>query len=407
MAWTTWSLTSRVHANQAIRDAIARTTKIDDSMVADIMSVVTQGPLELEDKSSVVAALTATPVAEVTTSQGQRIRLQSMDSAWRYFTKSDWDAIASNANVADKISVVVRRMLSLGLRNPTEKTFAAMAAVLVGTSLPSVALNIVRAVKTQFRCSTVKLVDRGVLDVYPDNTAELKESHPLLWNNAYGDDEPMEVAGEDAWKVKTTFLPMRATRTGCSQAMTMTIGRTTLRQKHSSAALWAASPCGVGRCEEMLDPSIGLRTLGSNCSFGSPPPGPHPAWVPPPPPMAALAMPPVPQLDLPPPGAQLALRPALGQGEAENAVAKMVKSYQEQLKGSAPSNDDADEDETVGGPVLAKVPMKKPSAAAGPVIKRPASSAIFALGCTKCRMSVTGCAQCRRADFAGKRRAAA
>ena len=96
-------------------------TNVDESMVAEVMGAVAQGPLELEDKASVVAALTAKPVAEVTASSGHRIRLQSMDAAWMYFTRSDWDAFASNASVADNISVIVRRMLSLGLRNPTEK----------------------------------------------------------------------------------------------------------------------------------------------------------------------------------------------------------------------------------------------------------------------------------------------
>ena len=98
------------------------------------MAAVTAGPLKSDDKSAVIAALNLKLCSdEVPSPSIGGTRLQKAELAFQYFTAADW-AIFEDASkhISEKIcTAVFLRWIRLGMLHPTEKTFQAIASVIV------------------------------------------------------------------------------------------------------------------------------------------------------------------------------------------------------------------------------------------------------------------------------------
>jgi hypothetical protein len=390
---------------QGIVGAIQGLARIDDETLASAMAAVTAGPLKSDDKSAVVAALNLKLCSDEVPSPSIGTRLQKAELAFQYFTAADW-AIFEDASkhISDKISTAVQRWIRLGMLHPTEKTFQSIAVVICRGSCttPQAALALMRELKKQFRSIAkvqAQLPAQHFVEEYPADVKAFKEKHPELYSAAYscGKEEPVAVSDEMHWRCLCASIPMRSTKSGCSDMPPATISsRSTPIQKSAMAALMNAVHSGFG--SDMLEPSIGLRLLKPQQSRELQPssPGSQCAL------MQQQEIVRAPSSSSMSQSQQLALQDVQhdGKQQAADAVAAMVSAYQSQVSGGSSANDRCGDDIGEGSSAngVAKSDGKQSICR-----KRPASSQLFKLGCSKCRYSERGCKQCKRPEFGGQR----
>jgi hypothetical protein len=383
---------------------------IPDEELAQTMAAMVSSPLEESDIAAVVASLTAKQNSGAVDTTSATKKLQSAPGCYNYFDEADWAVLKGQAACGDKMFIICKRMLQLGLRNPTEKAFATMLSVISHNVSPSVALEMLRELKKSFRSMKSNYAPPTVwIEELPLRPAAYKQAHPDIYRACYGDKDPVQ-QDDEQWQWHLSNIPLRSTRACCSGSghglASMISGRSTQSQKAALASLVAA--VGRNHSPDIVDPTINLQVFGR----------PQPSQVsssqasgmqqqlqasgmqqqllalPAPPQQLRAPSSSVPLLQLqdgtPPANSESGSQPQdvqdprLVEQQPEQAVATMVEAFQKKMTKTSSGTKNM-----------------------CPVLKRPASEksseALFSLGCSKCRYSSGGCKQCRRPEYSGKR----
>lgn len=409
------------------------------------MEKVMEGPMLEPDKSSLIAALNLR-LGTCESFPTSKAQLQNAECIRNYFLENEWRTVFGTfADVNEKTRFIVKRVIDLGFRNPSEKSMASMAAIVFfGSDVPSptVALSTVRAMKTLLRSCTSKMQTARSMDELPASSSDFKAQCPLFYQNAFGAiGDPVAAPGEDiVWHSLAAVIPLRSTRVGCgalppallpkAHSAFQTLCRVAsvhrapsyndipmtyfARQHNESASSMPMLAAAQGVLHEVSQPVQRLQLTDAPNAF-------------PVPPTAICQVPTSTAASQTQPTATICPAPTPA---VAVSCTDLVAVMRQQLSKSKPSDcddeaiDGSPRGESSGGSEAAmnvssvsKKLFKRPAAAAkgpaaaaakGPakVFKRPAAAANgrpFVLGCSKCRFKKKGCGQCRNPKFSGKR----
>ncbi len=209
-------------AHLALSAALTKVT-LKDHDVAALVALVTNGPLLQHDASALVMTLNA-KLDEAPANVGNKCILQDCTSLYNFFAHREWSLFGSAlADLDAKLDLAVNRACALGVRHPSEKSFAAMAAVVVHRAELSqqTALGVVNELKKRFRSKTRKLAPPPIAFVeLPKTWEQYKSQRPVLGACLFSDsDQPVAppIAVGDL-ELLTRLVPCRSTRAGCENA---------------------------------------------------------------------------------------------------------------------------------------------------------------------------------------------
>lgn len=398
-------------------EAIAKTVrnhKPQSSCVhARMMSLVVEGPMLESDKTNLIAVLNTLlvdgPGEGLPTGSNAT---QTNHFIYNYFTPTDW-SILHQSNFDSSVQVVTARLVAVGLRNPSEKTFAMMIAVMCGDNVKdwtcedSVMLGLLRTLKSKYKHSLQRQLCQlsNPPMIFPEDPESLARSHPLWYDAAYASEKPVKKDVGSLWNALAARVPLRSTRGSCCSM---------------APARRASSSKGIGESTSALYQLLsGLGRQGNDCTlpglriFGQHQPARdcgQPGFL-----ALTNANPPATtntqQLALvqapaaPAPARELDYRCSALLQEPRVAqtttLDQMVKAMTEQLRPTAA-------EKQVGPDVMdtrsmpAKLVKKsKPAKPVKKVYKKPAAcvpapaKARRSLGCSKCRFSKNGCGRCK------------
>ncbi len=204
---------------EAILRQISAALIIGDVLAAEILLKIAEGPLLPEHREAVVLAInTKLDTNDLAPAAGRsHAKMQSLESAYNYLTASDLQVLGSEKSLQDKMGHITRRFVKLGLRHPTEKTYATLAAVaMLGMemTIDSEILGMVRQMKAIFRSTAAKLPAVDAPTKYPKTASEFTEKLLFLYEAAYQGEEPTVVEDETAWLFRISNVPLRCTKAG-------------------------------------------------------------------------------------------------------------------------------------------------------------------------------------------------
>lgn len=145
-----------------------------------------------------------------------------------------------------RIDFVAKRALAIGLRHITERSFATMAALVIGPcpQSPAQCLDIVRLIKRTFHTLAVHYKTPAfTLPVLP-HVHEWVQSHQTEAESIFKGRSPGLPADWDAlgWAAAVASIPRRRSRAGCEQAVTSTrLSSRTLRVGQAMNSFTAGS----------------------------------------------------------------------------------------------------------------------------------------------------------------------
>ena len=395
------------------------------------MSQITDGPLLDDHKQHIVAVMTArTASGEPVLGEKARKQLQSAEFIYNYFTQSEWSStFTSLVPLSNKLDAIAKRVVNLGIHNPSERSFASMVAVaLHGSDVASqVSLQVLRDLKKLHRSLASRLVTPAVVpQSLPSDPLEFRSECTLTFDAVFAKEQPVQPpGGTETWAIASLVVPCRSTRAGCAQ---LPVART------------SKSDMVVQSLMDLLGNNRGTMTKGTadipivmlngqhDHHHGRPPlqilsealPWQVSNRSP------LLALPPIPTSCTSQPDAgdsQSSSGGAVGPisvqsvghdalsanlsaagggdpqtsaGGAQESIEKMVQAMRAQMLPKRHPGTDAR-------------PMKRPAAAAAAaaaatpdaVRKRPAAATGY--GCSRCRMKSHGCSQCWNPSFSGRR----
>ena len=394
----------------------------------------------------------ATAIANrVSTAQVASTKTQTLKAVLGYFTATDWSVFESESmQTIHKVGRLADRCRLLGLVNPSEATVKHLAAVIAVAHCPTaqpadlypIVVQVKAAIQHQ-KCAVTTLMAN-----YPDCPSDLPKE---VYDSAYPSDPPI-VKKCPGFVAVLGNVPLRKTNRAVSNQPAASHDNITA-ENVVQKLLHLMQP----QHQPQVLPAITLTPYGTSiargCSFSSSSGG----WD---------CSTPVPRSSSPGPAALVdALRPMTGDHPPSPAspAAKMTSTLPPPAKGGDELDAAADDDAvdaleaaaakaaarpmkgsgaapakrhkskaTKKGKSKAKAALKRPGAAptvtvpppaqtvkptgaaptgtvppparaAGAAMKRPASAALFALGCGKCRGSPSGCGQCKQSWFTGRR----
>lgn len=408
--------------------------RLTDIEVANLIATMSQSQLQEPDRLHVIDALNAKIGSEMS-GPSPRTSLQDGESLHGYFTTSEWTQLSKVGNLAAKVDMVISRGLNLGLRNPSERTFATMAAIAcVGSSIdPQVALALVKEIKKRFRSKGKCIVADTTTQwtQLPQLPACWKAKHEMQWAVIYKDGDPVTGPLVD-WSTMIKMIPCRMSRAGCSDVVSVSRAGSSAMLAVADAAKWqqcSRSPLDLQlalpstaqqpqqqtewrvhhdspqseqspKCQSWVSQTQSADSQQEPVSSSSPQASSPNASV-----LGVLALP----------------APAEPESAADDELEQMVATMKAQLNPDKPVRKQ---------PVVKQQVMKRPAAALPqPVMKRPAAALPepvveqpaatlpepvvkqpvlepgkpLVLGCCKCRFKAHGCAQCKDPRFGGRR----
>jgi len=136
----------------------------------------------------------------------------------KYMVQGVWDFIASETDIASRISFLGDFFRGLGVFNPSENTAAEIASLaLFGHVIKPTDVVRVRELKAWMKNKGRNAVFIKGPNVYPENPEKLKETHPQIWENMYKDQRPVECPlNPITIKMNMAGMPRRCTRTGAN-----------------------------------------------------------------------------------------------------------------------------------------------------------------------------------------------
>ena len=162
-------------------------------------------------------AMMSTPV---TSSSSHRRELQNFCGLHNYCTEKQWNTLfSSDVASSCKLECILRHAAKRGLKNPTEPTIQALCALYLlvaetGEEMTApVKLETAKCIKR--KCKDVAVDDvQCHVAILPAEPAQLKASHPQLWNNVFGDSVPVKCRVPEAQFMRMqASIPMRVSRT--------------------------------------------------------------------------------------------------------------------------------------------------------------------------------------------------
>ena len=223
---------------EAILRQISGALIIGDVLAAEILLKIAEGPLLQAHREAVVLAInTKLDTNDLGPADKGHAKMQCLEAAYNYLTPSDLQVLGSEKSLQDKMGHIARRFVILGLRHPTEKTYATLAAIaMLGMemTIDSEILGMVRQMKAIFRSTAAKLPAVDAPTKYPKTASELKEKFLLLYEAAYQGEEPTVVEDETAWLFRISNVPLRCTRTGCASPLDASITRQGSRKQQDA-----------------------------------------------------------------------------------------------------------------------------------------------------------------------------
>ena len=421
---------------------------ISEVDIARAMASVSEGPMLDDDKSLVVSSLTARLATDP--SQGaslQRRSLQNAELIRNYFTEDEWlNNLAPGVPRDQKIDFVCKRAILLGIVSPTEKSVAAMTAIVMFgmDASPSQVLVVLRDVKKQMKSIVSRIVPTVMPPVLPESPADFAKEFGTLYGGVFGAAEPCKPPGNNmTWSQWQACVPCRITRAGCQDVAQVGVktGRAmqalsdVMKQQqrgnvfqndipltyfstdgqYSFQRQGLALHSGVPQQQQQQQQQLALQFLPSLQGAQPAPQAAQPAM---------LALPPWQPPDQesqasssPPEQPKTAVAAPI---DVANSVDAMVAAMKAQIS-KAPASKDAKQTakkrpaaapevasaaepvktakkRRAAAPASATVPMKTKAPAVNYVAVKK-----LKLGCAKCRYLKNGCKQCRNPAFAGKR----
>ena len=136
----------------------------------------------------------------------------------KYMVQGAWDFIASDTDISSRISFLGDFFRGLGVFNPSEHTAAEIASLaFFGHVIKPTDVARVRELKAWMKNKGRNAFFIKGPNVYPDNPEKLKETHPLIWDNMYKDQRPVECPLNNITiKMNMAGMPRRCTRTGAN-----------------------------------------------------------------------------------------------------------------------------------------------------------------------------------------------
>jgi hypothetical protein len=415
---------------EAILRQISGALIIGDVLAAEILLKIAEGPLLPVHREAVVLAInTKLDTSELAPVGRGHAKMQSHESAYNYLTASDLQVLDSEKSLQDKMVYIAHRFAKLGLRHPTEKTYATLVAIaMLGmeVTIDSEILGMVRQLKGIFRNITAKLPAVDAPTTYPKTASEFKEKFLMLYEAAYQGEEPTVVADETAWLFRISRVPLRCTRTGCASALDASITRQGSRKQqeanvalmhmlalHQRANMPSQAPDPFGGINLQI---YGQKPLGGDRSLPS---SLQPFGVP----GNQFAIEGSPPFCRYGSQASSASSGSGFQADSLGAFACQAAGAQQALQGGsqAVASQAADAQLAIAGDAAQPRPAEVVAGSVdemvlalqsqlgkkGKAMKRPAAAVVLVdgqrLGCSKCRYGPGGCKQCRVVSFTGKR----
>ncbi len=110
---------------EAILRQISGALIIGDVLASEILLKIAEGPLLQAHREAVVLAInTKLDTNDLGPADKGHAKMQCLEAAYNYLTPSDLQVLGSEKSLQDKMGHIARRFVKLGLRHPTEKTYA-------------------------------------------------------------------------------------------------------------------------------------------------------------------------------------------------------------------------------------------------------------------------------------------
>jgi hypothetical protein len=149
--------------------------QLNEQVLAEVTNEIANGPLCDGDKISVMSVVNARASTSMIglTNTTSRAQIQTNNYIFQYMTQQDWQCF-EKGTMAEKIRCMATRAIEIGMRHPSEKSFALMATVMCSRGASPQpgpeTLNIVRDLKALHRSMTAPLCARPNHD-RPENCA--------------------------------------------------------------------------------------------------------------------------------------------------------------------------------------------------------------------------------------------
>ncbi len=365
-----------------------------------------------EERAGVPAVMTSSPEG--------RVVLQEHHSLHEYLTEVDWSVLLNpDTALQIKLHRVVSRACCLGGLRPGEPAVAKLGSIALCTQdkwqsmAPPAMLQVVREGKAILKSITAggtKDIQQGP-QTYPMSPADFKAHHASAYAIAYSDGEPVPCKIDVGELLQLqSIMPCRATKAGCRMA----VPSARMGGASSSAAQFAMAIGNMVMQQMGTMPGFpGGAFVPGVASSASQSPLPTTMALPSTTSLFALAdknSPPQEKAESssPPEADNSAKEEVVGASLAEaspvaptpanppKSISEMVMAMQEQLQPR-------------GGGSASVVVRKRPAACVIEEIgeegsdEAPGAGKLLALGCSKCRFSKKGCAQCQKPSFGGRR----
>lgn len=146
-------------SSQGVVSKLALVKSLPDSLAASLLASIVDGPFLDADKAVLVNAINIK--IGVPADDTGNAKVQSCEHVHNYITQSDLQAMSSDKPLDSKMVFLSQRLSNIGLRHPSEKTFAMMVAILCpgegGPTGDAECLSILRRFKTIFRSVVAKM----------------------------------------------------------------------------------------------------------------------------------------------------------------------------------------------------------------------------------------------------------
>ena len=214
---------------------------MSDEDISTAMLSVESGPMLVEHKRAVIASLNnrVDSGGDSSVDGGRRRVPVSCESIRFYFTHAEWTGLlGASSSLQKRLELVVSRVVALGYWNPTERSFAAIAAVVLfgaqDAEFADQRLTVLRDAKTLLKSVTAKRVlgaGNYMDEPLPQSPTVHKEKHPSQFACAFPKDIPVDPPGDDSgWRAAVATIPCRSTRAGrfpfCQQCVRMQLPKT-------------------------------------------------------------------------------------------------------------------------------------------------------------------------------------
>ena len=195
---------------------------------ASLISLVDQGPMTQEGKAALIEVINS----KVDMSCDEVVATKSLEKRAtgakgqihlhfeNYLTASDWEQLCGDRSFSTKLAVLSKRAIAIGLRNPSEPTYASMFAVVLLASGQEAGPEVLQGVQELKKIHRSIVRHSGVgssRDEFPVDVNEFAASHKDWHTSAYCGEGP-SASRLDPFQLNMTraMTPCRSTWGGAA-----------------------------------------------------------------------------------------------------------------------------------------------------------------------------------------------